>query len=377
MASSDGREDAHLTRTLLQAGYRFDFFQAVRLLTRLSRRHVLPGDEAMGGTPEEDRGVGRDLSPSLEPVRFRALQSLSFPTGAISEIRSPQREPGNAGRSMPVEMTVAFLGLTGPSGALPRHYTELILQRLREKDLALRDFLDLFNHRLISLFYRAWEKYHWVVTYENMRLRDSAAPSDPVTGALYCLDGLGTRGLRGRQDVDDELFLYFSGHFSHSPRSAIALESLLGEYLEMPVRVLQCQGQWLQLEPEDQALMPSPLVPKGRNNQLGINLVVGERVWDVQSRFRIRLGPLSWPQFRSLMPDGGALRPLCQIARFYAGSTLDLDVQPVLRGDEVPPCQLTPSPDDGPRLGWNTWMPFPELSTQSFVEDAVFQIDSL
>ena len=151
-------------------------------------------------------------------------------------------------------MVVTFLGLTGPSGVLPRHYTELLLQRIREKDFSLRDFLDLFNHRLISLFYRAWEKYRLPIGYERSQLDDPDEQPDPVTRGLYCLVGLGTAGLRGRLDVDDEAFLYYSGHFAHFPRSASALECLLADYLEMPVRVQQCQGQWLALEPDDQAL---------------------------------------------------------------------------------------------------------------------------
>src|SRR5262249_16632242 len=109
-----------------------------------------------------------------------------------------------------------------------------------------------------------------------------------------CLVGLGTAGLRGRLDVDDNIFLYYSGHFSHFPRSAIALESLLADHLDMPVRVLQCQGQWLRLDPDDQAFMPSARDPGGRNNQLGVNFVVGERTWEVQSKFRLRIGPLTW-----------------------------------------------------------------------------------
>ena len=85
-----------------------------------------------------------------------------------------------------------FLGLTGPSGALPRHYTELLLQRIREKDFSLRDFLDLFNHRLISLFYRAWEKYNWPVAYERSQLDNPGGEPDPVTRSVYCLVGMGT-----------------------------------------------------------------------------------------------------------------------------------------------------------------------------------------
>ncbi|MFO0888032.1 MAG: type VI secretion system baseplate subunit TssG [Isosphaeraceae bacterium] len=110
-----------------------------------------------------------------------AHPSLSFPTGAISEIRDTRKQLRDRPDSRPLEMLVSFFGLTGPSGALPRHYTEILLQQLREKDSPLCDFLDLFNHRLVSLFYRAWEKYSLPVTYERTRLDDPDGEPDPVT----------------------------------------------------------------------------------------------------------------------------------------------------------------------------------------------------
>jgi type VI secretion system protein ImpH len=274
-------------------------------------------------------------------------------------------------------MIVTFLGLTGPAGVLPGHYTELLLQRIRERDYSLRDFLDLFNHRLISLFYRAWEKYRWPIAYERSQLDDPLKAPDLATNGLYCLTGLGTAGLRGRLDADDEVFLYYSGHFAHFPRSALALESLVGDHQEMPVQVRQCQGQWLHVDPGDQAAMPSVREPEGRNNQLGVNLLVGERIWDVQSKFRLRIGPLTWREFRSLMPNGRSLRPLCQITRTYVGPGLDFDVQPLLKVEEVPRCRFTSDPEQGPYLGWNTWMPLPAVPSSSSLDDAVFQIEAI
>lgn len=370
MGSSDGREDPHLIRELLEAPYRFDFFQAVRMLEHCRREQDgKPRDHHFEG-----HGVGRDVRPGDEAVRFRALPSLSFPAAAVNAIRDA-RAAGNLDTKSPsIEMIVTFLGLTGPSGALPRHYTEALLQRIREKDFALRDFLDLFNHRLISLFYRAWEKYRLPVSFERSRLDDATGEPDPITLALYCLDGLGTRGLRGRLDVADEVLLHYSGHLAHFPRSALALECLLSDHLDLPVSVLQCQGQWLILEPDDLAFMPSATLPSGTNNQLGVNLVIGERVWDIQSKFRIRVGPLTWREFQSLMPNGTALRPLCQVTRFYAGPTLDFDVQPLLRSDQVRPCRLASHVDEGPYLGWNTWLPRTMVPSHP-VDDAVFQLD--
>jgi type VI secretion system protein ImpH len=369
MASADGRTSAGVNRTLLDSPYQFDFFQAVRLLEYRRR-------ERRGGPDPTSSPVGHD-DVATEPVRFRAQVSLSFPAASISELREAPARRGDAPSPAPVppEMTVTFFGLTGPSGVLPRHYTELLVQRVRQKDSSLRDFFDIFNHRLIALFYRAWEKYRLPIGYERSCLDDPAHHPDIVTLGLYCLIGLGTAGLRHRLDLDDETFVFYSGHFTHYPRSASALEHALADYLEMPVRVQQCQGQWLTLEPDDQALMPTARYPLGRNNQLGVDLVVGSRVWDVQSKFRLRIGRLSWREFQALMPNGTALRPLCQFTRTYVGPELDFDIQPVLRFDEVPHTQLSPDPEDGPFLGWNTWMP--SETRDHDVDDAVFVLDDV
>jgi type VI secretion system protein ImpH len=368
MASEDGREGARVSRTLFESPYRFDFFQAVRLLEYRRREH-------RRGEPDRATApVGED-DTQAELVRFRAQVSLSFPPAAISELREPPAQRDSAPGPSSPEMTVSFFGLTGPSGVLPRHYTELLVQRVRQKDASLRDFLDIFNHRLISLFYRAWDKYRLPIGYERSRLDDPAHHPDRVTRGLFCLVGMGTVGLRGRLEVDDEAFLFYGGHFAHNPRSASALERSLEDYLEMRVRVQQCQGQWLALAPDDLAIMPSTLEPLGRNNHLGVDLVVGTRVWGIQSKFRLRIGPLSWHQFRSLMPNGDMLLPLCQFTRTYAGLELDFDVQPSLKPDEVQDPRLSADPNLGPYLGWNAWMPSERRDGP--VDDAVFVLENV
>jgi type VI secretion system protein ImpH len=364
MAREDGREDTGLNRELLRAPYRFDFFQAVRLLERRMR------DRARRDPGLRVQPVGHH-GPGNEVVTFRTPPSLGFPAGTISQLHEIVPDPEQGLDAPATELVVAFLGLTGPNGALPRHYTELLIQRVRAKDYSLRDFFDLFNHRLISLFFRAWEKYRLPVGYERAHLYDRGGPPDLVTLGLYCLVGIGTDGLRGRLDLNDEVFLHYSGHFAHYPRSASALECLLEDYLGMPTRVLQIQGRWLRLSSDDVSVIPGRRHPRGRNNELGVNLTVGKRIWDVQSRFRLRIGPLTWTQFRSLMPDGPNLRPLCQVTRMFVGPDLDFDVQPVLRPDEVRPCRLNPAKEAGPYLAWNTWLP--GRPRERPVDDAVFQ----
>jgi type VI secretion system protein ImpH len=320
--------------------------------------------------------VGGDQAPEREVVRFRMRPSLGFAASAVSQVRpAVPRTGASDGELPPPEMEVTFLGLTGAAGVMPYHYTSLLLRRVRLKDHALRDFLDLFHHRLLSLFYRAWEKYRLPFAYERSRLDGVAAGADAVSQGLYCLVGLGTGGLRGRLAFDDEAFLYYAGHFAHAPRSAVALECLLADYFEMPVRVEQAHGQWLVLDQDDQALMPSAEHPQGRNNQLGLDLVIGERVWDIQSKFRVRVGPLTYRQFRALMPNGDGLRPLCQLARMYAGAEFDFDVQAVLAPAEVPWCCLGSEEDGEAYLGWNTWVRCDAFT--DVVEDAVFSLEDV
>jgi type VI secretion system protein ImpH len=342
---------------LFAEGFTFDFFQAVRVLERLD-----PGR----------RPVGRAGPPRVEVARFRVYQSLTFPASDVYDIQKPSS-------TLPVPvMVVPFLGLTGPNGILPRHYTELLLRQEREakhaEKYALRDWLDLFNHRLIALFYRAWEKYRFFIPYE--RKEYDAKEQDPFTRGLFSLMGLGLPPLRNRLGVstwevvedegrervlariDDLALLHFSGFLVHRPRCAVSLDAMLRDYFRLPLQVKQFQGQWLKLDPVNQ----SRLGGEGGNNRLGVDVVVGERVWDVQNRIRIRLGPLRYAQFSEFIPDRSPIPErksfflLAHLVRLYIGPDLDFDIQLVLRAEDVPACQLAEGATGLPRLGWNTWV---------------------
>jgi type VI secretion system protein ImpH len=352
---------------LFREPYAFGFFQAARLLGQLA------GD---GGR--------------ADAVRFRVWNSLNFPPSTIQDL-----EPA-AGPDRPPVMTVAFLGLTGPSGVLPRQHTELMMRQEREakgpEKHALRDWFDLFNHRVIRLFQQAWEKYRYWVGYERGSYR--GREPGPFPTALFSLIGLGTPALRDRlrvthrppepsapervlARVDDLVLLYYGGLFAQRHRTAAGLEALLHDYFHLPVRLEQFQGQWLRLEKGNQSRLGSA----GGNCDMGVNLVAGERVWDVQSRVRVRVGPLAAAQFQALLPDRtpGPQRKrffqLVHLTRLYLGMELDFDVQLQLRPEDVPECRLPEATADGPRLGWDTW-----CRSQMYAEpvgDAVFDGDAV
>jgi type VI secretion system protein ImpH len=351
MATPRRQPDAPLGRALFEQAPRFDFFQAVRLLGRL----------------RPDRApVGRDGSPSDEVVRFTTRPGLAFVPSPVQSLEPPTAS------DRPAEMTIAALSLTGPAGALPYCYTELLLERARDRDHTLAAFLDLFHHRLSSLFYRAWEKYRPALALERawdvQRVSRNGAPgeSNAFSAHLFALIGLGMGSLRGRHDFPDEALLYYVGLFAQRHRSAAALESLLREYFALPVEVVQFVEHRVTLGPPDCTILGTP----GRNNVLGVDLMLGDQVEQVSGKFRLRIGPLSLDRFRALWPGGRDFRRLVQMTRLFVGPGLIFDVQLVLRAEDVPRFRLVSSPDAGPTLGRDAWVT--SLDMAEDVTDAVF-----
>jgi type VI secretion system protein ImpH len=350
--------DERLTKSLSSEPYRFDFFQAVRVLSRLRRN---------------SRAVGGDAAPRDEVCRFRTHVTNSFPASQIQEYREPAK-PG-----APPEVVLNFFGLVGAMGALPRAYTDIVVERrIRRRDRTLHDFLDLFSHRLASMFFRAWEKYRGWVGYEaaarveQRRAAEGAtalrafvlherAEIDRISQSLLDLAGMGEPALRyhmrerdrlsPRSAFRDETLRFFSGLLAQRHRSAAGLESLLSGQFGKPVRIRQLCGRWLALEPSDVAKIGSP----GRS-ELSTSLVVGSRVWDVQSKFRVEIGPLDFAAFSDCLPDGSAHRALADLTRLYAGSELEFDFELQLKAEEVPKCRPGLGGPTRPRLGWTTWL---------------------
>ena len=335
MATESRREDTPLEELLYQEPFRFEFFQAVRLLERL--------DE--GREP-----VGRDSRPGRESVRFVARLGLSFPASSIHDLR-----PAVADRDLPPPgtpvMTVAFMGLTGPMGVLPTFYTEKLIEEFlrcrrikRDSIPALAAFLDLFNHRLISLYYRAWDKHHPFSAWDR-------GVREPLDRAVFSLAGLQLPATNEPAPFAGESLLFYAGLFASRRRHAAGLEDLLKGYFGEPVEVLQFVGRWLLLGPGDR----SRLGARGVNNQLRVNLTLGSRVWDEQGKFRLRIGPLSYARYTEFLPGRPAFQALVKMARLYIGPEYEFDVQLVLHAQDVPRCRPGVK-QGGAQLRRTTWL---------------------
>ena len=325
---------ALLQQRLAERGYEFDFFQAVRLLERLS----------------PDRApVGRFSVPGSEVARFEVNQEMGFPASAIEGIEFVEGQPAR--------VKVNFMGLTGPQGVLPLYYTELLRERLRARDQTAASFFDLFNHRIISLFYQAWEKYRFPIAYER-------GDRDRFSHHLLDLIGLGTQGLETRQPLPDDSLIFYTGLLSQRARSASALRNLVSDYFDVPCEVEQFIGGWYPLIEETQCCLDAE--DATISEQLGFGAVVGDEVYDQQSAVRIILGPLSLERYCGFLPQGAGHEPLKALVSLFGGPTIDFEVKLILAKAEVPECHLGPRPAavreeeefalENIQLGWTSWV---------------------
>ena len=338
MARSGWRKDRALIEQLYGDSYRFDFLQAVRLLETLARDAVALADDA-----HADR----------EPVNFRSSLGAVFPASEI-DLLAPSGRTG-----APPEMIVNFLGLGGAFGPLPRPIGERVAERVRRHDTAGRDFLDIFNHRLVSLFYR-------VRQYHRAAMSRGGPQRSDFSRRLFSVIGLATNGLQGRLDgLPDRALLQFAGLLAIAPRSLHAVERTVAVHFGIAVTGEPLIGRWVPLG-EDQE---TRLGPDGRNSRLGDGVVLGTRYWDQAAAIRLTLGPLQLAEFLAFLPSGDAYRPLRAMVDFVCDRKVDCEFRLLLAAAEVPACRL--SSRQGSRLGWTSW-----LATRPAATDAVVPLQS-
>jgi type VI secretion system protein ImpH len=332
---------------LLAEPRRFRFDAAVRILTRAAK-----------------------TSDPAEAVRFRSSPGLAYPAAEIAAI-----EPPANGRSP--QLTTSVIGLVGTAGVLPRLYTEVLTTTLRNRSRALHDFIDMLSHRMVGMFARAGVKYRLNRSAEAEMIADPPGAGQ-VTEALLAFTGYATPHLVPRVKVGSDPLLHYAGLFATRPRSAEKLTALVSDWLGRKVEVMQFAGAWLELPPDQRSSLARGRHP-GRWNRLGVDAAAGVRAWDPQARIVLRVGPLDLKTFATLLPDRPGLQRLVALVRAFLGFETAFAVNPVLAGPEVPPLLLDATADPAPRLGWNTWVPGPELPVPGIrrpdAADAVFEAE--
>jgi type VI secretion system protein ImpH len=311
---------------LEDAPYRYDFYQTLR---RLECLH-----------PEKPR-LGTARRPVDEPVRLGQEPSLAFAPAPLASVDRSGRLP---------RVHVHLFGLLGPNGPLPTHITEYVRERLRHAgDPTLSRFLDLLQHRLIALFYRAWAQ-------AQPHVHRDRPGEDRFTAYLGSFIGLAPEVFRHRDMVPDLAKFHMAGHLARQPRSAEGLRAILRAFFRVPVEVQEFVGGWLQLSQAERTALRSEGAP------LGAGAVLGGRVWDRQHKIRIAAGPLRYGEYQAFLPPAAAGRgpgtaapilvQLVDWMRLYLGFELQWDLRLILARDDVPPLRLG---REG-RLGWTTWM---------------------
>ena len=322
-AKVESPEVNNIRKMLDEEPFRVHFFQAVRMLQRMES----------GRKP-----VGYFITPQGETIRFSARTSLAFPPSEIYDLHLT--EDGQ------MSMTVEFMGLCAAISVMPATYTEFLLARAREKDHAMEDFLNIFNHRMISFFYRGWEKYRFFIEYERTK-------EDRLSARLMDLIGLGTEGLSNRGGVPDQAYLNYVGLLARHVRSAASLEQILEDYFEVKVHIQQFAGAWRKLKPENQTCFSGL---GGDSERLGVGVVAGDEVWDHHGRIRISLGPMPFEQYLRFLPGKDAYHELVAWLRFYSNGSYETEVQLVLARKDAPPCELGSSGKMRPQLGLVSWL---------------------
>lgn len=341
MAAEDRSDDDRLDETLAGSARRFSFFQLVRLLERRARPAVR---------------VGRGGPASGECLRFRPDSSLGFPATDVTNLEPMAPTDAAPARA---RVTTTFLGLYGSTSPLPSFYSEGILWE--DPDNArVRDFLDIFHHRLISLFYRAWCKYRYPIEFEHGK-------DDPISPRLFALIGLGSPAMVNATALPASWrLLHFAGLFQHQPHSALDLERLLTDYFDgLPVEVEGCTGRWIPIQADQLAALGL------RNCRLGADCTIGSRVFGRMTSFRVWIGPGGHDRLLDFLPGEANYRVLVRLVELFLNEPLTFDIGLRVRG--LPRLRLASAgPSRGaPRLGWNTWL-FSDVPDGDREETVVF-----
>ena len=345
MPTTSRRKNSAVVSKLADNPQAYSFFQAVRLLERSASLQ----DNA---AKKSDKPVARFTPPGTEAIRFHSQQSLSFPGAEIKSIKRLERKAGNK----QWHMNINFMGLTGAMSVLPYHYTEMILQRLKMKDESIRKFFDLFNHRIISLFYQAASKYKLPIEYERKKLHPPLKEdNDHHSQALLSLIGLGTRGLANRLYTHDESLIYYSGLFTQKIRTATGLKQILKHHFDIQVEIKEFVGQWQALIDDVRTRLPGRENPQGQNHCLGRNVMLGKNGWFAQGKIRIILGPLNSLQMHTFAPGTRALKALDELIRIYIGMEYDYDFIIRVKRKDIPD-KIQLGAGQTTVIGWNTWL---------------------
>ena len=308
-----------LITQLKQDPFQFGLFQAASLLERIA---LGQGDTASWG-------------PSNHPVRFKSDITLGFPAGDIQSIR-----PEDSGS---YQVYTSLMCLAGSRGPLPLVFTEMLLASRRNKDHAPVDFMDVFNHRLLHLLFQAKQKYH--LSLGARHLADM-----PL---LRFVDASASLGFREKKAVNEEaIWLQHAALMGAAPRSMSSLLAMLQDRLGIRFEAQQFFGEWLLIDPSEQASLGRGLKNKSAA-QLGVNATLGIRAWHQGAGILLQAKNLTPQAYQKLLPGESCHRKLKWLVQQHQSSNYRVCLQIHLKDRYFKPAGLGAQ---GPRLGLTAWL---------------------
>ncbi|MEM9811228.1 MAG: type VI secretion system baseplate subunit TssG [Pseudomonadota bacterium] len=302
-----------------------------RLAVDPERVHLFHALRVIEAAYGEDGRLGETRRPAHDRVRLAQVPELAFPRATLERFEPPSEEA-------PGRLVNRFFGLWGPQGPMPLHLTEYARERMRNhRDRTLVAFGDMFIHRMMSLFFRAWASGEPAPSFDE-------GTRDPFSDAVAAISGYRGKPFLDRDAMPDLAKRFYAGHLANGPRHADGLVSMLRAFFGSHVTLEPFIGSWLTLEPSDRWRL-------GKPGRLGFDFNLGERVWSRTAKFRLRIGPLDKAGYERMLPGGGAMERLRAIVRNYLGDAFDYDIVLVLKEGEVPEMRL----GEGCRLGYTSW----------------------
>lgn len=319
MARGQRRKSPSLEDILVEQAAQFEFHAFIKVLEELNPQAA-------------SLGVGED--PQKEMVSFRTHVGFDF---SPTDIRSF----GESDEDMPPQLTVDFFGIAGHPGPLPTPYAQILMNNDRRGDTAFHFFLDIFNHRFISILQRIRKKY-WIGLATD-------PPENTMVGqCLKSFLGLGTPFLPARMTIPDRSLFPYGGLLWGAPRSLVGLQQILSSFFRVPIAIDEYQGKWVSVPLSQRSMLGK----SGRFNVLGKDAILGDRFWNQKGFITIHVGPLTFSQYMSFLKSGKSYDALCDLVIYYRGNSTDFRVNLILDRREIPKTSL----GKGAALSWTAWL---------------------
>ncbi len=300
--------------------YQFGFYHALRCMENLY---------------SDKPRIGESTRTSDDILRLSQEPSMAFSASTLAAFELAENDDI-------AKLSVNFFGLFGPNGPLPLHLTEYARDRMRNSDdPTFSAFIDIFHHRMLSLFYRSWANAQPTVNFDRPQ-------QDRFSIYIGSLFGLALPSLKNRDEMPDFTKLHFSGRLSSNTQNVEGLISIIRSFFKINVEINEFIGEWMKLPDNCKFHLGESI----ESTVLGENITLGDCVWQCQQKFRIILGPLSIKQYEHFFPGKDSNKRLRAIVRNYVGDSINWDVKLLLKKNSVPMITL----GENDFIGWNTWL---------------------